>query len=158
MSSTKVDDDQDKEKRGSIFDKVISFNIREDVISKQFILRTIRAFIEKHDEFKEDIVVKSPLGDSMVMTIKKGDKEIVISTKHENDIILNFKGHPELIKNFVHEITLEAVTTVASEFAGCIIKAKKPDFSLELFQNNLHKHLHYALHQAIEESTGEKLD
>jgi hypothetical protein len=158
MSSTNAENRPEKEKQGSVFNKDISFNIREDIISKEFILRTIRSFIEKHNEFKEDIIVKSPLGDSMIMTIKKGDKEIVISTKHENDIKLNIKGHPELIKNFVHEITLEAVTTVASEFAGCIIKAKKPDFSIEVFRNNLQKHLHHALHLALEESIGEKLD
>ncbi|MHA1984485.1 MAG: hypothetical protein ACW967_09035 [Candidatus Hodarchaeales archaeon] len=137
--------------------KEITFNIREDVISKQFILRSIKAFIQKNEDFKEDIMVKSPMGDSMIMTIEKGDKKIVVSTKHDNDITLNIKGDPELLKKFIHDITLEAVATVASQFTGCVLKAKKPDFDMNIFHNNLQKYLHHALHKAVEDSLAEAI-
>ena len=145
-------------KKSNLFKKDITFKIREDIISKQFILRAIKSVIEKNDDFEKGLMVKSPLGDSMVMTIKKENKEIVISTKHDNDITLNIKGDSELIKKFVHDITLEAVSTVASQFAGCIIRAKNPNFSIETFHQNLQKHLHHALHTAIEESIAEKIE
>ena len=146
------------QKKAITFKKEVTFNIREDIISKQFILRSIKSFVEKNDKFEEEITVKSPLGDSMVKKIKKGDKKIIISTKHENDIELSIKGDPELIKKFLHDITLEAVSRVASEFTGSVIKSMKPNFSLDKFHSILDRHLHQALHLSIEEVLNEKME
>ena len=130
--------------------KKISLNIKEDIMNKRFMLRTLRQLIKVNDKYSEDIHFDSPMGDSMVFKLKYlTNAELTLSTKGESDISLNVAcADPNILDEFIHDFTLEALTILALELNLCL-KASYPQINEEGLQLHFREKLGDAITGAV---------
>ena len=128
--------------------KKVTFTIREEIMSREFVILSIRSLFKNNPDYKKGMAFKSPLEDIMILTVLKGDKEIAVSAGGRSDITLSLKGDQELVKEFVHDMTTEALTLVASEFSLCLQKTA-PWLSQEKLRTEFRKHLKEAIYDSI---------
>ncbi|MHA2365142.1 MAG: hypothetical protein ACXAC7_14380 [Candidatus Hodarchaeales archaeon] len=117
-------------------------------MNKRFMLRSLKSLTANSDKFEEDFSFSSPLGDSMVIKIRKGEQQLTLSTEGESDISLKLTGDEQLLKEFVHDFTVEAATIIAAELSLCLRKAF-PEITIEKLRKHFRLYMTEAINKAI---------
>ena len=131
-------------------EKIISLDIQENIMTKRFMMKTLKS-MSKSDEYKQDIVFNSPLGDSMVMKMKcSTNQELTLSMESESGISLKVTGGEKIVQNFIHNFTVEALSILATELSLCL-KAENPSISEENLKQKFRKKLTIPIHDSIQE-------
>ena len=139
--SNQVNDDSQKN---------ITLNIREEVLSREFMKLSIKSLLKNNPHYKKEMVYSNPLDHMMVMSISVENKEITVSGKGRGNLTLDITGDSELVEEFVKTLTAEALTIVASEFSMCL-KKTLPWISQDALQSKFRLHFKQAIVGSINE-------
>lgn len=130
--------------------KDITLNIREEVLSREFMKTAINSLMKNNPQYEKDMVFHSPLDNMMVMTIKAGEKKITVSGKGRGNLTLDISGDSELVQEFVKALSTEALTIVAAELSMCLQKTT-PSLTHDDLEVSFRKHLKKAISSSINE-------